>query len=123
MITLQQYLMGREKEYPLSLEQALNAADLLSRVNYLLAKLGIVANVSSGYRPGHYNKAAGGAIKSNHLICKAIDLKDSTGIIANTLRNNVKLLEECGLWLENPDRTNGWAHLDTKQRTNRIFNP
>ena len=53
----------------------------------------------------------------------AIDLNDPTGVIGSTLKNNVKLLEECGLWLENPDKTLKWVHLDTRPRNNRIFNP
>lgn len=125
MITLKEFLMGRDKEFPLSVEQALNAADLLSRVNYLLAKLGIKTVVTSGYRPGSYNVKAGGSKKSAHLTCQAVDLKDSSGIIANVLRNNIKLLEECDLYLENPDKTIGWIHLSSRKPLsgNRIFNP
>jgi uncharacterized protein YcbK (DUF882 family) len=125
MITLKDFLMNRDKEFPLSNEQALNAADLLARVNYLLAKLGIKTVVTSGYRPGSYNAKAGGAQKSAHLTCQAVDLRDSSGVIASVLKNNIKLLEECDLYLENPDKTLNWIHLQSRRTSsgNRVFNP
>ncbi len=121
--------MGRDKDYPLTTEQALNAADLLGRVNYLFAKLGIKTKVTSGYRPGPYNTKAGGAKNSPHLMCMAIDVLDSVGVIGSTLKNNTKILEEVGLYLENPEFTvkNGvnWVHLQSRapRSGNRIFNP
>jgi uncharacterized protein YcbK (DUF882 family) len=121
MITPKDYLMGRDKEYPLSIEQALNMADLLARINHLFAILKIDAHVNSGYRPGKYNIQAGGSPKSNHLICKAIDIADPRGELADLFKSNLKLLEEYGLWMEDPSKTPGWVHLDTKERKNRIF--
>lgn len=123
MITPKDYLMGRDKIYPISKDQAVAMADLLARVNHLFATFKINAQLTSGYRPGHFNKAAGGAARSGHLTCHAIDIVDHDGEIGELLKNNVKLLEEYGLWLENPDHTSGWVHLDTKERKNRIFNP
>ena len=35
-------------------------------------------------------------------------------------------LKELGLWLENPEKTKGWVHLDIKSRGDRksnVFNP
>jgi len=115
--------MGRDKAYPISLQQALNMANLLARINHLIVSLKIDSNISSGYRPGHFNKAAGGAARSGHLTCEAIDLIDHKGEIGQMLKNNVKLLEEYGLFLENPEHTKGWVHLDIRERKNRIFNP
>jgi uncharacterized protein YcbK (DUF882 family) len=123
MITPKDYLMGRDKIYPISKDQAVAMADLLARVNHLFATFKINAQLTSGYRPGHFNKAAGGSARSGHLTCHAIDISDHDGEIGELLKNNVKLLEEYGLWLENPDHTPGWVHLDTKERKNRIFNP
>lgn len=132
MITLEKYLMGRDKEYPLNEELLRNAADLIGRVNYLLGRLNIEASVSSGYRPGHFNTLANGATKSAHVTCQAVDLKDPHGKIGTLLVMRKEMLEKCGLWLENPQYTKKllpdqsivhWVHLDTKSRVNRIFNP
>lgn len=123
MITLKDYLMGRDKEYPLDMLQAQNAADLLSRVNWLFGSLEIHAKVSSGYRPSAINKKIGGAKMSTHTVCAGIDLHDPDGMLAAKMLDHLDLLEECGLWLENPRFTEKWVHLDIKQRKNRIFNP
>lgn len=131
MITISAFLMGREKQFPLSVEQALNAADLLSRVNWLLAKLNIDAVVTSGYRPPEINQVVGGANLSQHTLCKAVDILDPYGKTGTLLTQRRELLVKAGLWLESPMYTrknvNGnivmWSHLDTKERVNRIFNP
>lgn len=131
MITLKEYLMGREKEFPLDMQQAQNAADLLARVNYLFGRLNLHAKVSSGYRPCAINKTIGGAKLSTHTVCKGIDFVDVYGKIAILLLKRLDLLEECGLWIENPQYTTKeidgkmvyWIHLDSKERKNRVFNP
>lgn len=125
MITLKEYLMGRDVQYPLSLEQALNAASLLAAINYVRGVYGKAMSVSSGYRPGHFNKAAGGAAKSSHLTCEAIDISDTDGSFAKWCLDNIPVLEKAGLYLENPDYTKGWVHLQTREpgSGNRIFNP
>lgn len=123
MITLKEYLMGRDKDFPLDMLQAQNAADLLSRVNWLFGSLEIHAKVSSGYRPSAINKKIGGAKMSTHTVCSGIDLHDPDGMLAAKMLDHLDLLEECGLWLENPRFTEKWVHLDIKQRKNRIFNP
>jgi uncharacterized protein YcbK (DUF882 family) len=123
MITPEEYLMGRDKTYPLDMQQAYNMADLLVRVNCLFKTLGVSPRVSSGYRPSVINKTIGGAKMSTHTVCKGIDLLDPDKELAKLVKTNLKLLEEYGLWLENPDYTKNWLHLDTKQRQNRIFNP
>jgi hypothetical protein len=123
MITLEQYLMGRDKEHPINMVQARNAANLLARVNWVFATLGICPFLSSGYRPQSINKSVGGAKMSTHTMCAGIDVFDRDKAIANAILNRVQLLEECGLWLENPDYTKTWVHLDIKVRKNRIFIP
>lgn len=123
MITVKEYLMGRDSIQPLDTNKAINMADLLSRVNWLFSKLNVVPRVSSGYRPESINKAVGGAKLSTHTVCMGIDVYDNKKELAKALKSNLELLEEAGLWLENPDHTNGWVHLDIKQRKNRVFNP
>lgn len=132
MITLKEYLMGRDKEFPLDMLQARNAAELLGRVNYLFGRLNIKAQVSSGYRPSAINKTIGGAKLSTHTVCAGIDLLDPYGKIGLLLTKRTDLLEECGLWMEHTNytvKTNQdgskvyWIHLDIKERKNRIFIP
>jgi hypothetical protein len=125
MITVEEYLMGRDKEYPLDYRQLRNMAELLSRVNFLLGKLGIEGRVSSGYRPSAMNKTIGGAKMSTHTMCAGVDI---VGVeLARHLHKNQSLLEECGLYLEHPDftvgKTTGWTHLDIKKRNVRVFTP
>jgi hypothetical protein len=123
MISVTEYLMGRDKDFPLDMQQARNMADLLSRVNWLFGTLELHAMVSSGYRPSALNKKIGGAKMSTHTVCAGIDLRDPNGDLAAKMLDHLDLLEECGLWLENPKATIGWIHLDLKQRKNRVFNP
>jgi hypothetical protein len=120
-----EYLMGRDREYLLDAFQLRNMADLLSRVNWLLATLNWKTHVTSGYRPSTLNKTVGGAKMSTHTVCAGIDLAGNE--LAKELKRNPQLLEESGLYLEHPDFTvgnaGGWTHLDIKQRKNRIFQP
>lgn len=123
--------MGREKEYPLTIDLALNAARLLAAVNFLRAVYGHPCRVSSGYRPGRFNKAAGGAPNSAHLTCEAIDLADPSGHLARWIVLNTELLEHLDLYVEDPipapgyKGTPGWVHIQTRPvpSGNRIFRP
>jgi hypothetical protein len=125
VITIQEYLMGRQLEYPLTIELALNACELLAGVNYLRGVYGRPLVPSSGYRPGHYNKKAGGAKQSSHLSCEAIDIRDPLGEFAKWCLSHLKELERAGLYLEDPSRTKGWTHLQTRppQSGRRVFSP
>lgn len=123
MITVTDYLMGRDKQDPLDVLQLRNMAELLSRVNHLLASLNFDPKISSGYRPSRINKSVGGAKMSTHTVCAGIDLIDPENKIGKFLKKNPLILNRYDLYLENPDHTPGWMHLDIKQRKNRIFNP
>jgi uncharacterized protein YcbK (DUF882 family) len=115
--------MGRDAEFPLNLELEANLAKLLEALNRFRAIYGKPMRVTSGYRPGHYNKAAGGSQKSTHLSCEACDFADPDGSLDKFCMENQQLLADCGLWLEHPDSTPGWTHLDTRVRNNRVFRP
>ena len=123
MITVTDYLMGRDRQDPLDMLQTRNMAELLSRVNHLMASLGFDPKLSSGYRPSRINKSVGGAKMSTHTMCAGIDLLDPENKIGKFLKKNFLILEKYDLYLENPDHTPGWLHLDIKQRKNRVFNP
>lgn len=132
LITLEKYLMGRDKddrykaEYSQEIEK--NAQDLLDKVNLLLSKLEIKnCEVTSGWRPSAVNsKISGAAKKSLHMIGKAVDIKDENDELKQKIMDNIDLLSECQLWMEHPDSTKGWCHLDIgvrKERKIRVFRP
>jgi hypothetical protein len=125
MIKLSEFLMGREIEYPLTVELALNAASLLASINYIRGVYGKPLKLSSGYRPGHFNKAAKGSDNSSHLTCEAIDIADANGTFVEWCLDNVVELAKAGLYMEAPENTHGWVHLQIRKPKsgNRIFTP
>jgi hypothetical protein len=106
-----------------------NIKDLVDRVNALLVDLAIEsASISSGFRPSSVNaKIKNAAKKSLHMIGRALDLVDRDGSIARRIQNDPSILKKHGLWLEDPEFTKGWCHLDTSitrlDRPIRIFKP
>ncbi len=101
-----------------------NAATVLaSRLSELLLLYGSRPIITSGYRAPAANKAAGGAKKSSHLEGRACDFADKDGAFAAWCVKNVHLLEQFGLWLEDPKSTKGWCHIQSRPAANRIFKP
>lgn len=126
MISFDDYMMGRAHDYPPTGDMVLNAQDLLMRVNNLLLKFGGFREVSSGYRPPSINAATPGASKhSKHMTCEAIDLEDVHGDLDAWCMEHLKNLSECGLYLEHPDSTPSWCHLQkcAPRSGNRVFRP
>jgi hypothetical protein len=130
MITKEEILMGRIKYEDLSQELKDNLDRLVIALNVIRTAYGQIMRVSSGYRSPAKNAAIGGAKKSHHMNCMACDFKDADGKLDAWLLDNQDLLEANGLWLESPDHTPGWAHLDTgvrntqiKRKHKRTFNP
>ncbi len=118
--------MRRDIQYPPTPEMLASANTLLAKIEGLFYDLGIDLNdddVSSGYRPGHYNKTAGGSAKSSHLLCLALDLKDPNKKLAKAVLAAPHLLEKWGLYLEDPKYTINWLHLQTRATRKRIFIP
>lgn len=130
MITLEDYLMGRDIKYPADFNQTIvdNANHLLTLVNGLLddLQLGPVV-VSSGWRPPAVNSACGGASHSYHLTGGAVDLVDDhNSTLDGIFASNPDLLRKHGLWLESSLHTPGWSHLDfgsRQDRPTRVFIP
>lgn len=120
-VTEAEYLKGREKAAPLTPEMESNMKILLEKINLLRHKCGIPFTVTSGYRPANVNASAGGAKKSAHLTCEAIDIADSTKRLKDWILMNVDVLEELDLYMEDPDKTATWVHLQTRRTKNRIF--
>lgn len=124
MITIKELLMGREKEYPLSAEVSDNLMKLLKAVSIVRDAYAKPMTVTSGYRPGHYNKAAHGAANSAHLTCEAVDFADVDGKLGAWCESNLAVLAKAGLYMENKAQTPTWVHLQTRKPAsgNRIFN-
>jgi len=128
-ITLKDYLTAsgkypeRENHVELTAEKIENAYRLLTAVNVFLADLGVNnVTVSSGFRPSAANSAAGGAKKSLHMQCLAVDLVDQSGNLDKLIESRNEVKKIYGIWQEDPVSTRGWVHLDIKDRGNRKFN-
>lgn len=113
MFTLKDLLMGRIKESQLTDELRLNASKLLEAVNNLFKDSGFtLLKLSSGYRSAAINASVGGAKRSLHMTCRALDIADPHGAIENWVNTQQDNLAALGLWQEHPDSTPGWVHLD-----------
>lgn len=128
MITKVELLMGRDKTFPseYTTEVSTNLDKLLICLNKVRAAYGKPMHVSSGWRPAAVNAATSGAAKkSNHMLGRACDFKDTDGAIGAWCLANLKLLEEYGLWMEDPASTKGWCHLQSVPPGSgkRVFKP
>lgn len=121
MISRDEILMGRDAEFPLTPELEDNLSALLEAVNKLRDLYSKPMYVSSGYRPGHYNRDAGGAANSPHVICMAVDFHDADGLLKSWITTDI--LVECGLYQEDPKHTPTWLHVQTRPTHNRVFIP
>ena len=120
------YWMGRDTAHAAELTDAIrdNATELLGRVNLLLSwayaddvrpalDATTRTHVASGWRPQAINGAtSNAAAKSRHLTGEAIDLRDNgTRDLARWCLKNLDALQEIGLWMEDPQWTPTWVHL------------
>jgi hypothetical protein len=127
-LKLTDYYMGRDREYRHELTPALraNARETLRRVNQLLKRAGLSRKITSGWRPAAVNATVPGAARgSKHISCIAIDLEDRDGALDAWCLAHLDVLEDIGLWLEHPDATPDWCHLQTlpPPSGNRVFEP
>ncbi len=100
-----------------------NAAELALRLNELFADPSMSkfdVEMTSGFRDPTSNKAAGGATRSAHLEGMAVDIRDPKGRMAAAVE---PLLERYDLYRENPKKTKGWLHLQSRVAGNRTFDP
>lgn len=137
MITLKNYLMGREASYTLSDLLVQNAEVTIIRANQVLNKAraaGVVLHinprtlslVASGWRPPEVNASTpGAAALSKHMTCEAVDIYDPEGTLDDFVFHAPELLEYLNLWLEHPAATKNWCHLQTKppRSGRRVFYP
>ena len=128
-VGIEEYWMGRDVKYRNEMTPAIikDAWETVQKVN----KLAVIAGwkdlvVSSGWRPAAVNAVIKGAAKKSlHLTGQAIDIADPDGSIDRWCIDNQNALEKAGLWLEHPDATPSWCHLQTvaPRSGNRVFRP
>ena len=126
MIIAADYYMGRDAKYPDELTDAIRerVAELLGRVNLLLSWAyadnvrpaldhTTGTHVASGWRPKAINDSTrNAAAASRHLTGEGIDLRDNgTRDLAQWCLKNEESLAEIGLWMERPQWTPTWVHL------------
>lgn len=128
MISLADYFMGRDRQFPNELtdEMRANAEETVDKVNQLLRAANTARKVNSGWRPAAINKATpGAAVKSKHMLCLACDLDDPEGDLDEWALERPEILQAIGLWQEHPAATKGWAHFQIvpPKSGNRVFYP
>lgn len=120
MLTLDKYWMGRDRGHRDALTEEIvqNAQLTVDKINMLVgefeAETGITLDTwASGWRPpavnaGVKNAAAG----SKHLTAKAGDVRDTPARdFARWCLRNLDRLQDIGLWMEDPQWTPSWVHL------------
>ena len=108
MITLKDYLMGRDSEYPdeYTDEIAANAQSTVDAVNPLLDDFfndtGISPGVASGWRPKAVNDATSNAgAHSRHITAQAVDIRDTPQRdLAKWVAKNQDKLKKYNLYVE-----------------------
>lgn len=130
MITRDDYFMGRDKQYPTDMTPDIerNAFRMIGLANALLARFGEGRKVNSGWRPPTINANTPHASKTSlHMTGRAVDLEDAAGTLDAWCMSDFGLaqLKDIGLWLEHPDSTRGWCHLQMipPGSGNRVFRP
>jgi len=98
---------------------------LATQVDELREAYGKPLVPTNGYRSPAVNAAVGGASNSAHMSGQAVDISDPMPArsFARFCLKHLDLLEECGLWMEDPQWTPGWVHLQIRPLTVRVFVP
>lgn len=125
LISKEEILMGRDKDYPLDNEKLNNLSKLIHAMNMLRALYGKPMKVTSGYRPMAANLAAGGSKRSNHMVCLAVDVHDPNGDLRAFVLKHLDALKHLGLYCEDFRWTPTWVHFQVVPPASgrRIFVP
>lgn len=115
VITKGEILQGRHKLAPLTRELEANLSKLWTAVNIVRSEYNKPMRVSSGYRPVFINaRTPGAATNSAHITCQAVDFWDPDHELVRFLQARPELLERAGLWMEDPNSTPTWCHLQIR---------
>lgn len=114
MITLDDYLMGRDADYPLTDDMSHNASMMIAILAILEKSCGIPLILTSGYRPSEINSEIPGACSHDaHTKCAGVDLRDADGKLSIWCLNNLDILTQIGVWMESPQSAKNHVHLQT----------
>lgn len=103
-----------------------NLSKLLDALNKFRYAYGRPMMVSSGLRTRQSNDQLSNSGKNSaHLSGEACDFHDIDRAITNFVMARPAILEECGLYMEEPAATPTWIHLGVRRpgSGNRIFRP
>lgn len=120
--------MGRDKKYPKDFTEVIkqHALVTIERANTLLGAFGSLRGVNSGWRPYTLQMEINPrAPNSKHITADAIDIEDKDGKLKEWLIFNQDQLEKLNLYMEHPDSTPTWVHVQTlpPNSKKRIFKP
>lgn len=134
MIELRELIKGKEF-LSLPKEHRDNLMIILERICRVRIAYGKAMIVTSGYRSMEEHLAIYNRkgitdqnripMKSKHLYGQAVDISDPKKELQVWCQNNVKLLEEIGLWMEDFRYTPNWVHFQCvpPKSGNRFFIP
>lgn len=120
MLTLETYWMGRNLTHSRDLTHEIiqNAHITVDKINALIADFEFDTDLeldtwASGWRPPSVNGSTpNAATGSKHLTARAGDVHDTPGRdFARWCLRNLDRLEAVGLWMEDPQWTPTWVHL------------
>lgn len=104
--------------------------DVLANLKVLVTKLNELGKyyskpviVKRGYRAPNLNAKVGGVKNSPHMTGHAVDLVDPNGEIDRFMMNNSDKLKKLGLYVEDPQETIGWCHIQIRKASATFFNP
>jgi hypothetical protein len=128
MITLKEL---NPHNHPLTHEQQQNLPILLERMNRVRTLYAKPMLITSGVRSVEDQTRIDGAagrkprVGSMHLRAAACDVWDRDRHLWGWVMDNLKLMEEIGLWLEDKSKTPTWVHFQIypPKSGNRIFLP
>lgn len=112
---MDELLRGRAKLADLPEDIQANLNTLYERINKLRAAYGKPLKVNDGYRRPQ-DKPKNGATLSTHYRGCAVDIDDDdTAFLWTWVQSNLALMQEIGLWMEDPRWTHGpvgtWMHF------------
>ena len=118
----------RAKSEELTYDVKSAAMLLVDKINELDRRIDLGKPVvSSGFRPTKVNAGIPNAAKSSgHTRGLAVDFADKDGILKAKVAKYPEILRELGLFMEHPDATLTWMHLDyikRSDRPDRLFRP
>jgi hypothetical protein len=123
-LTVDDYLMGRDRQYGITATQLLAARELVDTLNALMTKCAIQLVITSGYRPPALNMLIPGSKPGDaHESCRGVDLRDSGKALSKWLVENVETMVILNLWMESPTDAADHVHLQSypPKSGNRIF--